>query len=101
MRAVHLLSVAATGGLLVHAQQAPFSIASHRTDSDDPILSAAVRTAIGDMLARSGSPAYSVALVRLGARTPLELATWGNATEDGDLMKPDVRASPPHLCLVI
>jgi hypothetical protein len=86
MRAARLLLAATTGGLLVRAQQAPFST------TDGPILSTTVKAAIGDMLARSGGPAYSVALVRLDARAPVELAAWGNATEDGDPMTPDVRA---------
>jgi CubicO group peptidase (beta-lactamase class C family) len=56
------------------------------------VLTDALRAKLSGVLVKHGVPGYALALVRPGG---IEFTNWGNATEDGRPMAPDVRCRPP------
>lgn len=63
--------------------------------SDGKVISPELYDTISTILINNTVPGYSLAIVRPGADTKVEYGTWGNRTEDGDEVTPNVRA--PYL----
>jgi hypothetical protein len=73
------------------AQQYPL-FADHRSASlvGQQTLTPELKEWIGDLVRDSNISGYSVAVVRPRSGAPADYGTWGNRTEDGEAMTPDV-----------
>jgi hypothetical protein len=52
------------------------------------------------LLEHSYAPGYSLVVVRPGASEDVEYFTWGNRTEDGEPMTPEVRFLHIRFCIL-
>lgn len=55
------------------------------------VITPAITDQINQILQNGTVPGYSVAIVHVGDGGGVEYGVWGNRTEDGDLVQPDVR----------
>ena len=67
------------------------------TSSDGKVLSPELYDTISMILRNNTVPGYSLAIVRPGADIEVEYGTWGNRTEGGDEVTPNVRTLFPRL----
>ena len=65
--------------------------------SGGKVISPELYDTISTILRNNTVPGYSLAIVRPGADTKVEYETWGNRTEDGDEVTPNVRVPYPPL----
>jgi hypothetical protein len=80
--AVTIVAVLFPGGLDVPTHK-PLS-------KDSKVLDRNLLERITRLLKESSVPGYSLVVVRPGALEDVEYFTWGNRTEDGDPMTPEV-----------
>jgi hypothetical protein len=77
---------------LVQVAQAPFALNTQETSLGSSVLSRELDSYIQDLLNNASIPGYALGIVRLdrGIDAEVEFGNWGNKTEDGDKVTPDV-----------
>jgi hypothetical protein len=80
---------------LVQVVQTPFNVNTQAASLGGSILSPKLSSHIRDLLNNASVPGYAIAIVRPGHDIDVEVeyGNWGNKTEDGDRVTPDVSPS--------
>lgn len=81
---------AVVAGAVFPSAQLPLS---SRPGTQKTVISEEFYNRIAFLLKNNTVPGYSVALVKLGQEDEFEFASWGNRTEDGDKVTPEVTRS--------